>query len=98
MKKHYLLIVVLLAIANYTFAQLTVTATAATPSVCLGNSTTIAAAATPLTYTVTHIANGSIPLDGTDILADHAAAIVPLSTGSLDDGRWDNITLPFTFY
>lgn len=96
MKKLYTLLAVLF-IAAPAFPQLTVTATAVTPTICLGNSTNITASATPLTYTVTSIPNASIPLDGLNILADGGTAIVPLSTGSLDDGRWDNITLPFTF-
>lgn len=79
------------------FSQLTVTATAANPNICLTNSTAIEATATPVGYTVTAIANNPIPLQGINYLADAGIAITPLTVGNLDDGRWDNITLPFTF-
>ncbi len=79
-------------------AQLTVTAFANLPTVCRGGSTSITASASPVGYTIT-----SVPYDlsfnaGTDVLADAGVAIIPQSSGSsLDDCRWDNIALPFSF-
>lgn len=37
------------------------------------------------------------PTGTVDTLADNGTAIVPLTTGSLDDGRWNSIALPFAF-
>lgn len=96
MKKFYLLFAISI-FASHGFAQLTVTATAVTPTICVGNSTAITASATPITYTVSSIPNASIPPDGLNILAMGGVATTPLSTGSLDDGRWDNILIPFSF-
>ncbi|MGG9960174.1 T9SS type A sorting domain-containing protein [Ferruginibacter sp. SUN106] len=101
MKNRYLL-VVMLCITNFAFAQLTVTTnpTSAAANVCAGNSVSITATATPVGYTVAAIANN--PYDptmfATTELFDQANGIAePLSFGTLDDGRWDNISLPFTF-
>ena len=107
MKKYYLL----LAIACFTGmakAQLTVTTapTSAGATICDGNSVSITASATPVSYTMTGIPNA--PEDptfyATNILVDHLGTynggtpyVEPLSAGTLDDGRWENITLPFTF-
>ncbi len=96
MKNLYVLLAVIFITAT-AHAQLTVTANATTPTICLGNSTAITATATPVTYTVTAIPNASIPLEGLNILASGGSALTPLSTGSLDDGRWDNISIPFAF-
>ena len=78
-------------------AQLTVTATAANPNICLGNSTTLTATATPVGYTMTSIAYNADALQGVNMLADNGVAATTLTVGNLDDGRWDNIALPFTF-
>ena len=105
MKKRYLL-PVMLCFANFCFAQLTVTTNPASANICAGNSTSITASATPVGYTASAIANN--PYDPTlfvtNILVDQLGTynggvpyIEPLSFGTLDDGRWDNITLPFTF-
>ena len=95
--KRILLILTFSCYAFISNAQLTVVASAATPSICLGNSTTLTASATPVGYTVTAITNNSAPLQGINMLADNGVAATPLTIGNLDDGRWDNITLPFTF-
>lgn len=95
--KRILLILTFSCYAFISNAQLTVVASAATPSICLGNSTTLTASATPVGYTVTAIANNSAGLPGTNMLADNGVAATPLSFGTLDDGRWENIALPFTF-
>ena len=105
MKKNYLLSA-MLCFANFCFAQLTVTTNPASATICAGNSTSITASATPVGYTASAIANN--PYDPTlfvtNILVDQLGTynggtpyIEPLSTGTLDDGRWDNITLPFSF-
>ncbi len=99
MKKRYLL-PAMLCLANFCFAQLTVTTNPASANICGGNSTSITASATPVSYTVSAIANNPYDptLFATTILVDQLNSIIePLSTGTLDDGRWDNITLPFTF-
>ena len=46
---------------------------------------------------MTGIANNPQPLQGINYLANAGVAVTPLTVGTLDDGRWDNITLPFTF-
>ncbi len=105
MKKCYLL-PVMLCLTNFCFAQLTVTTNPASATICAGNSTSITASATPVGYTAAAITNN--PYDPTlfvtSILVDQLGTynggvpyIEPLSFGTLDDGRWDNITLPFTF-
>ena len=95
--KKTLLVLTISCYALISNAQLTVVASAATPSICLGNSTTLTASATPVGYTVTAIANGSAGLPGSNMLADNGVASTPLTVGTLDDGRWENISLPFTF-
>ncbi len=105
MKKCYLLLATL-CFANILFAQLTVTTNPASANICAGNSVSITASATPVSYTASAIANN--PYDPTlfvyTILVDQLGTyngatpyVEPVSFGSLDDGRWDNITLPFTF-
>lgn len=79
------------------YSQLTVTATVASPTICAGNSTSITATAVPVGYTMSSIANNPEFVFGANLLADAGAAVTTLSTGNLNDGRWDNITLPFTF-
>ncbi len=99
MKNLYLLIA-MFCFTNFCYSQLTVTTNPASANICAGNSTTITASATPVSYSVSSIANNPFDptLFSTTILVDHANSIVePLSFGTLDDGRWDNISLPFTF-
>ena len=96
MKKLYLLVVVL-CLALPGFSQLTVTATATTPTICAGNSTSISASASPVGYTVSTIPTAMEPFWGLNILCQDGLAITPLDAGNLDDGRWDGIALPFTF-
>ncbi|HMI78744.1 MAG TPA: T9SS type A sorting domain-containing protein [Ferruginibacter sp.] len=105
MKNRYLLIA-LLCCTNFCFAQLTVTTNPASANICAGNSVSITASATPVSYTVAAIANNAYDptLFATNILVDQLGTynggnpyIEPVSTGTLDDGRWDNIALPFSF-
>ncbi len=99
MKKNYLL-ATLICLSNIAFAQLTVTSNPSSSTVCATNSTTLTASATPVSYTVAAIGNNAYDptMYATTILVDQINAIFePLSTGTLDDGRWDAITLPFTF-
>lgn len=100
MKKHYLLwcVCALLSLIQHVHAQLTVTATANNPTICLGSSTAISASATPVSYTVSTIANNPIPSPETDFLVQNGVAVIPQSYGiNMDDAIWDNITLPFAF-
>jgi len=96
----------LLCCTNLCFAQLTVTTNPASATICAGNSVSITASATPVSYTVAAIANNAYDptLFATSILVDQLGTynggnpyIEPVSTGTLDDGRWDNIALPFSF-
>lgn len=105
MKKRYFL-PALLCLSNFCYAQLTVTTNPSSANICASNSTTITASATPVGYTVSAIANNPYDptLFTTNILVDQLGTynggtpyIEPVSFGTLDDGRWDNITLPFTF-
>lgn len=92
--------------AGFSFAQLTVTSNPSSATICNGNSVSITASATPVSYTVSAIANNPYDptLFATNILVDQLGTynggtpyIEPLSFGTLDDGRWDNINIPFTF-
>lgn len=79
-------------------AQLTVNAFANTPTICAGNSTSITATASPVAYTITAIPNTILPNLGTNVLAEAGVFVTPASAGTtLDDCRWDNINLPFSF-
>jgi hypothetical protein len=98
--KIFTLLLLLLPVTISSRAQLTVSTNPASATICAGNSVTITASATPVTYTVSAVSNNSYDptLYATTILVDQLNAIVePVSFGTLDDGRWDNITLPFTF-
>ncbi len=107
MKKRYL-IPVLLSIVNISFAQLTVTTNplSAAANVCASNSLSITASAVPVNYTVSSLAGTAydpFSFSGT-VLVDHFGTYnggTPINGspdfGTLDDGRWDNITLPFSF-
>jgi hypothetical protein len=96
MKKLYTLLAAI-CLYNFCLAQLTVTSFANNSTVCSGNSTTITASATPVTYAVTAIPNALIADYGINILADAGVAVTSFSVGNLNDCRWDNIPLPFTF-
>ncbi len=76
------------------------TATAsATPDVICNNANSLLLATTNyLNYTATPIAHSPVtPTAGTTILVQNGTAAVPQTSGNLDDGRWANITIPFTF-
>lgn len=96
MKKLYLLPLTAL-ISSLSFGQLTVNAVAADPTICAGRSSNISATASPVGYTASAITCDPSVLYGMNYLADGGAQITPLSFGTLNDGRWDNIALPFTF-
>lgn len=90
----------IVCLAMFSFAQLTVTTNPSSASICSGNSVSITASATPVGYSVSPIANNPYDptLFATNILVDQLNSILePLSFGTYDDGRWDNISLPFTF-
>ncbi len=98
--KNYYLLTAILCISNFCFCQLTVTTNPANANICAGNSVSITANATPVGYSVTAITNNTYnpTLFSTTVLVDQLnSIIVPVSTGTLDDGRWDNISLPFSF-
>lgn len=105
MKKLYFLgaAVLLFAVSR---AQLTVTTTPASATVCNSNSVSITATATPVSYTMSSIGNSaydptfysySILVDQLGYFNGGTPYIETLSAGNLDDGRWENIPLPFTF-
>jgi hypothetical protein len=96
MKKIYFLLATV-CLYSFCFAQLTVTGFANNSTVCSGNSTLITASATPVGYTVSAIPNSLIADYGINILADAGVAVTSFSVGNLNDCRWDNISIPFTF-
>jgi GEVED domain/Secretion system C-terminal sorting domain len=74
--------------------------TATPPSVCSGgNSQLLTAGATTSTYVGTVIPYAVVPTPGVGVttLANAGVAITPLSAGTLDDGGWQNQTIPFNF-
>ena len=99
MKRNYLSLAMICS-TNFLFAQLTVSTNPLSAGICAGNAVNITASATPVGYSVSAIANNPFDptLFATTILVDQINSITePLSFGNFDDGRWDNITLPFTF-
>ena len=90
----------MLCVLNMVKAQLTVTTNpvSAVANICAGNSISITASAVPVGYTISTIATNLSADQDIDILADAGVALVPQSSGiNLDNCRWDNITLPFSF-
>ncbi len=100
MKKNYLFLFLTLLYAFNSGAQ-TVTATPVLSTVCASNSTQITATTSPVGYVQTAITHDPIPSPGpgaTTILAEAGVFGITASSGiNLDDCRWDNIALPFTF-
>jgi hypothetical protein len=105
MKKVFTLSIFLLLLIN-SYGQLTVTTNPASSTICSGNSVSISATATPVSYSGSVITfNPYDPtLYGGNFLVDQLGTytgtpgyVEPLSFGNLDDGRWDNIALPFSF-
>lgn len=104
--KKFCFLAAALCLTAFSFAQLTVTTNPSSATICNGNSVSITASATPVGYTVSATANNPYDptLFATNILVDQLGTynggtpyIEPLSFGTLDDGRWDNISIPFTF-
>ena len=98
--KIFTLLLLLLCVINSGYAQLTVTSNPASATTCAGNSVSLTASATPVSYTASSLSNNPYDptLYSTTILVDQLNFIIePLSFGTLDDGRWDNISIPFTF-
>ena len=90
----------MICLGNFCFAQLIVTTnpTSATANICAGNSISITATAVPVGYSISTTPTNLEPDLGINILADAGTVITPYSSGtSLDDCRWDNIALPFSF-
>ncbi|MEP6676189.1 MAG: hypothetical protein ABJA78_13590 [Ferruginibacter sp.] len=101
MKKLYFLTGMALIYASNIFAQAyTVTATPVNSTICSNNSTDITANASPVGYSLTAIPINLVPSPGpgaTTILGDAGVIGTPITSGNLNDGRWDNVPLPFTF-
>lgn len=98
--KIFTLLLLLLCVINSGYAQLTVTSNPASATTCAGNSVSLTASATPVSYTASSLSNNPYDptLYSTTILVDQLNFIIePVSFGTLDDGRWDNISIPFTF-
>ena len=98
--KIFTLLLLLLCVINFGYAQLTVTSNPASATTCAGNSVSLTASATPVSYTASSLSNNPYDptLYSTTILVDQLSFIIePVSFGTLDDGRWDNISIPFTF-
>ena len=101
MKKLYFLTGMALICVSNIFAQaFTVTATPVTSTICSNNSTDITANVSPVGYGLTAIPINLVPSPGpgaTTILGDAGVIGLPITSGNLNDGRWDNIPLPFNF-
>jgi hypothetical protein len=73
----------------------------ATPStICNGGSSQLlASASTTTSYTGSVISYTLIPTPGVGVttLANAGVAVTPLSSGTLDDGGWQNLSIPFNF-
>lgn len=98
--KIFTLLFLMLCVINTGYAQLTVTTNPASATICASNAVSITASATPVSYTAAAVSNNPYDptLFSTTILVDQLNSIIePVSFGTLDDGRWDNITIPFTF-
>jgi hypothetical protein len=76
-----------------------VSVTATPASVCNnGSSQLLAVAANTTAYTQTTATYAPINSGtGTITLCNAAVATTPLTAGTLDDGRWNNIAMPFSF-
>jgi GEVED domain/Secretion system C-terminal sorting domain len=76
-------------------------AVTATPAaICNGGTSQLqAAAATTTSYTGAVIPYTLIPTPGSGVttLANAGVAVTPLSSGTLDDGGWQNLAIPFNF-
>lgn len=73
--------------------------TASPTLVCPGANSTIQANATSTTYIVSNISYSPVPTPTSGVLTLAAAGVpvTPLSSGTLDDGGWTNISIPFNF-
>lgn len=72
----------------------------ATPSsICQGNLVSFSAAATTTNYQYTSIPFSPIPTptSGVGTLCSGGSPVTPLSSGSLDDGNWYILPIPFNF-
>jgi len=79
------------------YAFPSVTPTAVSDTVCVGDSTLIQSGVTQGNFSVACITeNLRVPSSPT-VLATGGAAVVPLTGGSLDDGGWGGIPLGFSF-
>jgi hypothetical protein len=102
-----LLIPILFCLPNCFFGQaFSVTASASNSTICLGNSSTLTATASPISYTGSAIPYNPIPSMGINILCSGGALdpVNPITpsfnlsgVNFLDDSRWDNIDIPFPF-
>ncbi len=93
-----LLILFTVLFSVHSFSQFTVSATASTSTICLGSSTQLTATASPISYAGSSVPFNPLPSLGTDVLCSGGVTLVPRSSGiNLDDCRWDNISIPFTF-
>ncbi|MFM7233432.1 MAG: GEVED domain-containing protein, partial [Flavobacteriales bacterium] len=82
-------------ISRYDFPA--VTPTAALDSVCPGGTTTLNSNTSSTNFTIVSDSYSPIPLTSYTSLVENAVSLVPLNTGSLDDGLWQNIPIGFTF-
>ncbi|GAA4331584.1 hypothetical protein GCM10023184_23630 [Flaviaesturariibacter amylovorans] len=79
---------------------LALTATATPATICSGASSQLLASVgnSVRTYSVASIPSAPVAATGTPtVLANNGTAVVAVTAGDLEDGRWENIALPFTF-
>jgi hypothetical protein len=70
----------------------------ASPStICSGATSSLQTLATSSEYVLSAISYSAIPSVGATTLCNNGTASVPLTSGTLDDGGWASIALPFTF-
>jgi hypothetical protein len=72
-------------------------ATATPSTLCSGLSSTLNALATHTNYNMSAITYSALPTVGSTTLCNNGSVVTPLTSGSLDDGGWANIALPFSF-
>jgi hypothetical protein len=77
---------------------ITATATASATNICLNGTTQLNSSATS-DYAATAIAHNPIPTPGSGVttLAENGIVGTAFTSGNLDDGRWNNIAIPFSF-
>ena len=86
---------ILTPLSRYDFPE--VTPTADVDSVCPGGTTTLNSNTSSTNFTIVSDTYSPVSLTSFTSLVENGVAQVPLNTGSLDDGLWQNVPIGFTF-